>query len=162
MMRELKELAQVENTRAVFKRGVYEVLKVLAEAIEGIKKDFANDGTLKKSMVRNGWCCPRPALSKGAFVKATDEAWAAGLKAGSHRLRKSWVDKRYDNLDENGLPKRVEPIREKDKEEQGEASYRDDPGDVSALATWQAMVEHGEMTRPPSERFRSSPGLRWK
>ena len=159
LRKELQALASMEGTRAVFKCGAYEVLRVLAEAIEDIKKDFAEDDTLKKAVVRNGWCNLRPKMSKGTFVKATEEAWAKDLVVGTHRLRSSWVAKRYENLDEKGLPKTVEPLKEEDKEEQGQASYHDNPGDVSVLESWKAMVEAGEMTPAAVRDIQKQPWL---
>ena len=38
LKRTLKELAKLENTRAVFKRGAHEVPKVLVEAIERLSR----------------------------------------------------------------------------------------------------------------------------
>ena len=56
-------------------------------------------------MVRNLWTVLRPNLSEGKFEKVTDQPWAAHLKLGTHRLRSSWVEKRFENLDEQGFPK---------------------------------------------------------
>ena len=60
---------------------------------------------MKKAMVRNLWTVLRPMVSQGKFEKVSNQAWAEGLKHGTHRLRQSWIDKRFDNLDEQGFPK---------------------------------------------------------
>ena len=66
------KLAEVEGTRAVFKRGVYEVLKLLAKSIEDLFRAFEDEETMKKAMVRNLWTVLRPMVShsEGRLMKA--------------------------------------------------------------------------------------------
>ena len=60
LRKELAKLAQHEETRAVFRCGTYEVLRVLAESLEELQEDFQLHGTLRKACVRNGWTVLRP------------------------------------------------------------------------------------------------------
>eukprot|EP00959_Pyramimonas_sp_CCMP1952_P464056 9485972-Pyramimonas_sp.AAC.1 len=112
LRKELQRLAQMENTRAVFKCGTYEVLRTLAEAIENLKSDFQRGQTLMKARVRNLWTALRPKPTSGRFEKASDERWFqdSDLRLGTHRLRSSWVQKRFENLDDQGIPKDVQPL----------------------------------------------------
>ena len=105
LMKELMRVAQLDDTRAVFKCGTYEVLKLLAMALQEMFAVFEKEETLNKAMVRNMWTVLRPNLSKGKFEKVTDQPWADHPQLGTHRLRSSWVEKRFDNLDEQGFPK---------------------------------------------------------
>ena len=105
LRKELMKVAQLEDTRAVFKCGTYEVLKLLASTLQEMFAVFEKEETLKKAMVRNMWTVLRPNLSKGKFEKVTDQPWATNIKLGTHRLRSSWIEKRFDNLDEQGFPK---------------------------------------------------------
>ena len=105
LRKELMRVAQLEDTRAVFKCGAYEVLKLLASSLEEMSAVFGNEETLTKAMVRNLWTVLRPNLSEGKFEKVTGQPWAAHLKQGTHMLRSSWVEKRFDNLYEQGFPK---------------------------------------------------------
>ena len=105
LRKELMKLAQHEGTRPVFKCGVYEVLNLLAGSIEDLFRAFEDEETMKKAMVRNMWIVLRPMVSQGKFEKVSKQAWAEGLKYGTHRLKQSWVEKRFDNLDEQGFPK---------------------------------------------------------
>ena len=148
LRKELQRLAEAEGTRATFKCGTYEVLRTLAAALEDVMSDFKKDETLKKACVRNAWTVLRPKLSEGAFVKASEEKWFQDgkLKVGQHRLRSSWVEKRFNNLDDQGMPKDLPPLTDKDKAQEGEAGVHGEPGDLSALATWQDMVASGELT----------------
>ena len=100
---------------------------------------------MKKAMVRNMWTVLRPNITKNTFERANEQPWAYGLKQGTHRLRQSWVDKRFENLDEGGFPK---PLTEDAKlpEHQVDASYSIDAGSQNELTTWQLMVQTGEMT----------------
>ena len=60
LRKELAKLAQHEGTRATFRCGTYEVLRVLAEAIEELQADFQKNDTLRKACVRNAWTVLRP------------------------------------------------------------------------------------------------------
>ena len=60
LKRELMRLAELEGTRAVFKCGVYEVLKLLVKSIQTLFQKFELEDTMKKSMVRNLWTVLRP------------------------------------------------------------------------------------------------------
>ena len=51
LRKELMELAELEGTRAVFKCGVYEVLKLLVMSCADLLKAFEEDQTMKKAMV---------------------------------------------------------------------------------------------------------------
>ena len=138
-------VAELEDTRAVFKCGVYEVLKLLVNSLEEMFAKFEEDETLKKAMVRNMWTVNRPNMSQAKFEPITEQAWAQGLQFGSHRLMKSWVAQRFSNVDEQGFPK---PLSEDTVEEcQIDASYSVEPGSLSELSTWKAMAKTGEMSQ---------------
>ena len=100
-------------------------------------------------MVRNLWTVLRPNITEGKLETVTEQLWAQGLKLGTHRLRHSWVEKRFDNLDEQGFPM---PLPEdKLPEPQLDASYNVEPGNLNELNTWKLMAEQGEM---PEEALR--------
>ena len=64
-------------------------------------------------------------------------------------MKRSWVEKRFDHLDEDGHPL---PLPEDQlPEDQLDASYSVEPNTLSELSTWQKMVEDGEM---PEEALR--------
>ena len=65
LRRELMQLAELEGTRAVFKCGVYEVLKLLDASIEDLFKAFEEEQTMKKAMVGKLWIVLRPMVSQG-------------------------------------------------------------------------------------------------
>ena len=146
MRKELMRLAEHEDTRAVFKCGVYEVLKLLSTSIETLFAKFEEEETLKKAMVRNLWTVLRPNVTEGKFEKITEQSWAEGLKHGTHRLKRSWCEKRYDNLNEQGFPNPLPEDEDKLPESQIDASYNVEPGNLMELATWKLMAETGEMT----------------
>ena len=144
LRKELMRLAEFEDTRPIFKCGVYEVLKLLVGSIETLFAQFAEEETLKKAMVRNLWTVLRPNITEGKFERVSKQPWAKDLKFGTHRLRQSWVEKRFDNLDEQGFPM---PLPEdKLPEPQLDASYNVEPGNLNELNTWKLMAKEGEMT----------------
>ena len=65
LRKELMKVAQLEETRAVFKCGTYEVLKLLASALQEMFAVFEKEEAMTKAMVRNLWTVLRPNLSKG-------------------------------------------------------------------------------------------------
>ena len=139
------KLAQSEGHRPVFKCGAYEVLKLLLSSLKEIFEAYHEEDAIKVAMVRNCWTVLRPQLSQGTFVRVSEQPWAKDLQQGSHRLRQSWVEKRFDNLDGEGHPK--PPAYEQLPEAKKDVSYHsEEPGQLSELRTWQLMVESGEMT----------------
>ena len=92
---------------------------------------------------------------------ASDEAWFKDheLKIGSHRLKSSWVDQRFSNLDQDGMPKDVASLSEKDKVQQGEPNYDVNPQDTTTLATWQDMVQTGVLTPKALQELQQEPWL---
>ena len=99
---------------------------MLTASLKTLFTAFEEEETLKKACVRNLWTVLRPNLSEKRFVKVSEQAWAKGLRSGTHRLRQSWVDKRYDNLDEDGFPKK--PAAVKLPEALKDCTYHGDEG----------------------------------
>ena len=77
---------------------VCQVLKLLCYSLEELFAVFEQEETRKKAMVRNLWTVLRPNISEGKFEKVTEQPWAQGLRLGTHRLRRSWVEKRFWQL----------------------------------------------------------------
>ena len=146
----------------------FEVLKLLLKSLEDLFKAFEEEQTLKKAMVRNLWTVYRPMLSKGKFEKVSNQAWAEGLKFGTHRLRQSWIEKRFDNLDEKGFPKPLPEdvdVAEEDRvlpAEQMDCSYHAEPGSLQELSTWQLMAESGEMSEDALEQCSLLPWMEYE
>ena len=113
-------------------------------SLEELFDVFEEEQTLNKAMVRNSWTVLRPNISAGKFEKVTEQPWAQGFRLGTRRLRSSWVQKRFDHLDEQGFP---QPLPEdKLPESQIDGSYSVGPGNLNELSTWQLMAESGDMT----------------
>ena len=108
----------------IFQFLLLQVLRLLAKSCQDLFHAFEQEDTLKKAMVRNLWTVHRPNVDLERFEKVTDQTWAKDLALGTHRLRQSWVDKRFDNVDEEGFPK---PLRE--DEEVPEEDLDDTNGD---------------------------------
>ena len=94
-------------------------------------------------------------------MRASEENWFKkhDLKIGSHRLRSDWVDKRFSNLDEDGMPQVVASLTEKDVLQQGEPNYDVHPQDTSTLATWQDMARTGVLTSEALQELQQEPWL---
>ena len=92
---------------------------------------------------------------------ASDEDWFKDheLKIGSHRLRSSWVDLRFSNLDQDGMPQNVASLSEKDKVQQGEPNYDVNPQDTTLLASWQDMAQTGVLTPEALQELQQEPWL---
>ena len=96
-------------------------------------------------MVRNLWTVLRPNISEGKFEKVTGQPWAAHLQLGTHRLRSSWVEKRFDNLDEQGFPTALPDTKLPESHMDGSYNVEPDGGSLNELTTWKLMAESGEM-----------------
>ena len=67
--------------------------------------------TVLAGMRRNGFFAHRPDLALGKFVRSDTQSWCKDqekeimqFKEGSHRLEDSWLNERYDWLDEDVRP----------------------------------------------------------
>ncbi len=104
LRRELREKAPKQKVRPIYRCGPYEVLRVAFESCQCIKKQNEADNTLLKALRRNGFLAYRPDFEQGRLVKCDEQAWARELKQGNHRMPAAWIKKRYDFLDERGVP----------------------------------------------------------
>ena len=84
----LMRVAQLEDTRPVFKCGVHEVLKLLASTLKELFAVFEQEETLKEAMVRNLWTVLRPNLSERKFEKVTDQPWGCSSQSGDSQVEK--------------------------------------------------------------------------
>ena len=105
LRRELIKLAEMEETHIVFKCGMYEVMRTLHECVSELKKEWDESGYLLRAMYQNGWLSLRPNIKKGELERSADQPWCEGFKFGSHRIRASWSDQRFDHLGEKNVPK---------------------------------------------------------
>ena len=87
----------------------------------------------------------RPNITEGKFEKVTEQPWAQGLALGTHRLKESWLQKRFDHLDAEGFPTPLPELLQL-PDAQLDATYSVEPGDLNELSTWELMVQTGEMT----------------
>ena len=136
------------------------MLKLLTTSLQQLFAMFEKEETLKKACVRNLWTVLRPNLSEKRFVQVREQPWAEGLKFGTHRLKQSWVDKRYDHLDEDGFPKKPEAV--KLPEVLKDCSYHGEEGSLQELSTWKLMVKKGEMTEEAMKELSLEPWLSYE
>jgi len=145
LRKELMKLAELENTRAVFECGLYEIMKTVAEVMRECIQEFHDADTVRKAMVQNCYCELRPNMEKGRFEKTIEQEWSKGLKRGSHRMRTSWLDTRFANFDEEtGMPNcfdnKINPELEL------EHTCLPEIGQKRCLSSWKHMLTTGEMS----------------
>ena len=104
LRRELRQKAEEEGVKPIYKCGTYEILRVSYEALMMLKEKQHGQKTLLAAARRNGWLSYRPNLRTQQFERADSQEWAKNLPEGSHRLRSSWFSERYTWL-EDGKPK---------------------------------------------------------
>ena len=153
LRRELQKLAQLENTKAIFKCGVYETMRTLLEVIQECKRDFEHNDRLLSAAFANAWLALRPDFSdetQPRFVKASDQAWykEKEFKMGTHRLKTSWLDERYNNLDEKSMPKQVVVPCDKDgfTAEADHTYHLPEDERKQLLSVWKELAASGELT----------------
>ena len=112
--------------------------------------------------MRNLWTVLRPNLSEGKFEKVTDQPWAKHLKLGTHRLRSSWVEKRFDNLDEQGFPKALPRAKLLESQMDGSYNVEPDGGSLNELETWKCMAKSGDMTEEALEQCATLPFMEYE
>jgi len=146
LRRELIRLAELEQTRAIFKCGVYESLRMICEVLEEMREVFRREQTLKKGLVRNGWLALRPKVAEHRFVRVADEPWAQDVSIGSHRLRNSWVQTRFEHLGEDGMPTKPAFLSTPIEDQQGDTSYDVEVDEKQELVAWRRMAAEGQLT----------------
>jgi len=145
LRKELMKLAELENTRAVFDCGLYEIMKTLADVMRECRQEFHDADTVRKAMVQNCYLELRPNIKEGKFEKTSEQEWSKGMKRGSHRMRTSWLDGRFANFDEElRMPKRFD---NKIKAEcDVEHTCLPEIGQKRCLSSWKEMLANGQMT----------------
>ena len=68
---ELQKLAELQQTRAVFKCGTYEIMRTLYEVISECREEFRQDDRLLRAAYQLGWLSLRPNLSTGKMEKTS-------------------------------------------------------------------------------------------
>ena len=145
LRKELMKLAELENTRAVFDCGLYEIMKTLADVMRECIQEFHDADTVRKAMVQNCYLELRPNIKEGKFEKTSEQEWSKGMKRGSHRMRTSWLDGRFANFDEElRMPKRFD--NKIKPESDVEHTCLPEIGQKRCLSSWKEMLANGQMT----------------
>ena len=122
LRREFKAIAEAKGERCDWTCGPYEILRISAEAILKSKPKFDSGGILAAG-VRNGQLSYRPDFEKNKLVRTDEQQWCQELlnakgenvHLGSHRIKQSWIEKRYQWLDQHGRPYPPEWLPDKHK-----------------------------------------------
>ena len=103
---ELKTLAEAEGARPVFRCGMYEIIRSLVSALEKLQHKMALGDDLLKAGRRNGWLAYQAVHEGKRFVRVDQQPWCKvqAFYEGNHRMQPSWLENRYNWLDENGMP----------------------------------------------------------
>ena len=143
LRKELIKLAAYENTRAIFDCGLYEIMRTLADVIRECIEEFRDDDTLRKAMVQNCFLELRPNIEKGTFEKTSEQDWSRDMTRGSHRMKRSWVDMRFANFDEEtNMPKRFDNKVMPEEEHTCLAKQ----GEKRCLSAWKDMQSSGQLS----------------
>jgi hypothetical protein len=156
---ELMRLAEGEDTRAIFRCGFYEMLRIIVETVEELVAKMAPGQDILAAIRRNGWGALRPSLSKGTFVRADEQEWCKAFPEGNNRMKRSWLDKRYSWMDEKGLPiaPQLGEEAQLSLENQEEQSYHGEEGCKTSLATWAQLLKEGEVNEDDVEQWQLEP-----
>jgi len=160
LRKELIQLAEFENTRAVFKCGVYEIMRTLYEVIKECGIEFRVKQRLLKGIFQLGWCCLRPDYENGKLRDCTKEDWCSGKdwKLGGHRIKESWIQTRLQHLDVNNKPQpRFQEVDSNGFTKDCEQTYMVKQGEKRSLEVWKKMVEDEEVTDEQVKEFQDEP-----
>jgi hypothetical protein len=160
LRRELLKLAEFEDTRAVFKCGVYEIMRTLNEVVIQMIYDFRQEKRMLKAIVQDGFLEIRPNIDQGTFERTSGQPWKEGMRVGSHRLKQSWFNERFSHLDENGMPLAGEIKVEKPGEipDDAEQTYHVEEGSVKKpLSVWKEQLQEGIVTEADIREFQEEP-----
>ena len=99
---EMRDLADEEEMQAIFKCQLYELIRVVTRALELLLEKQEPENTIQKASFANGWLAVLPDSEKGIMRPAHEAEWAKKYKLGNHRLKDSWVAKRFEGLSAEG------------------------------------------------------------
>ena len=154
LRKELIKLAALENTRAVFDCGLYEIMRTLADVIRECIQEFRDADTLRKAMVQNCFLELRPNIEKGKFEKTSEQEWSRDMTRGSHRMKRSWVDMRFNNFDEEtSMPKRFD--NKVMPEEEHTCLAKQDQ--KRCLSSWKEMQMTGQLSNEDFKELQEEP-----
>ena len=102
LRREMRELAEDENVHAIYKCQLYEMVRVICKSIKLLQERQEPEDAIQKGTYSAGWLAVRPDLDEGRMRRSDEADWTQAYSLGSHRMMKSWVDKRFDHLTEYG------------------------------------------------------------
>ncbi len=113
-----------------------------------------DENVILKGAFQNGWLGLRPDWELKKLVKSVDQEWCKDFKLGSHRLKGSWMDRRFERFDpETGVPEC--PIVH--QEEHEEQSYSVEPGQKRSLKVWIEMHSEGFLTDEDLKELQEEP-----
>ena len=147
-----------QDTRAVFKCGMYEVMRTMFGVIKECRDDFRRNQRLLKGMFSLGWLCVRPDFEKKKMVDCTHQKWCKDMKLGSHRIKEQWLEKRFSHLDKDGKPQpEFQKLDENLLPDDVDQTYNVDPGAIRSLDVWKQMAEAGQITLEQLKEFQEEP-----
>ena len=148
LRRQLIKLSELEKTAVVFKCGLYEIMKSLYEVFTELGAEWKQSQYLLKGMYQNGWLSMRPSMSQNKLVRTEGQEWCEGFKLGSHRLQKSWVERRFEHISEDGIPMVKEIQLKMGETEDTEQTYSTEtPQKEKTLECWKLMLASGEISK---------------
>jgi hypothetical protein len=157
LRKELQQLAALENTRAVFKCGMYEIMRTLHDVIKECRAEFKENDRLLKGMYGLGWCCLRPDYEQEKMVDCTKQEWCSDWRLGGHRIQHSWLKKRFSHMDE-GVPKpNFQDVDQNGFTEDCDQTYMVEQGETRTLEVWKQMLENNEITEADLKDFQEEP-----
>ena len=77
-------------------------------------------------------------------------------------MRSSWVEKRSDNLDEQGFPKALPQTKLPESQMDGSYNVEPDGGSLNELETWKRMAKSGEMSEEALEQCATLPFMEYE
>ena len=76
-------------------------------------------------------------------------------------MRSSWIEKRFDNLDEQGFPKALPHTMLPESQMDGSYNVEPDGGSLNELETWKRMAKSGEMSEEALEQCATLPFIEY-
>jgi len=157
LRKELMRLAEVEGTRAVFRCGTYEMMRTLLEVVDKMKESFESNQRMLKAMYQLGYLSLRPNFETKKLEKTEGKAWCKDFKFGTHRMPKSWCEKRYEHI-VDGVPQPFTlEVNDTNMPEDVEQTYWVQPGEKRDLAVWQQMLKDKSVSEEMLRDWRAEP-----
>ena len=142
LRRQMREAAERQGSANLqFSTGLYEMLKIVYETWVKLKESDETSQRVVRTFIRNGWLSYRPDWTMRRLRPVNQAEWyhAMKMETGNHRMMTSWVNQRFNFMDDDGVPRRMNETETEWQEEEIDPDVFEGDGVARHLNSWNGV-----------------------